>query len=50
MRDNIAHGYFGINMEIVWEIVKQDLPRLIDVAERMLADYQPPNSWSVETA
>ncbi len=28
MRDHIAHGYFDINSELVWDVVKNDLPLL----------------------
>ena len=28
MRDHIAHGYFDINTELVWDVVKNDLPAL----------------------
>ena len=28
MRDIIAHGYFGVKLERIWDTVKQDLPRL----------------------
>lgn len=28
MRNRLAHGYFDINLEIVWETVKQALPIL----------------------
>lgn len=27
-RDRLIHGYFGVNLEIVWDIVVQELPRL----------------------
>jgi uncharacterized protein with HEPN domain len=27
-RDKIIHGYFGVNYEVVWEIIKKDLPML----------------------
>ena len=27
-RDRLIHHYFGINQEIVWQIVRQDLPEL----------------------
>ena len=30
MRDHIAHGYFDINTELVWDVVKNDLPALKD--------------------
>lgn len=29
MRNHIAHGYFDINLEIVWETVKTALPALL---------------------
>ena len=28
LRDRIAHGYFGIDYEIVWEVIKNRLPKL----------------------
>ena len=28
MRDHIAHGYFDINSELVWDVVKNDLSPL----------------------
>jgi len=28
LRNRIAHGYFGINLTIIWEILKQELPLL----------------------
>lgn len=27
-RDIIAHKYFGVNIEVVWKIVTQDIPQL----------------------
>jgi uncharacterized protein with HEPN domain len=29
MRDRLIHGYFGIDNEILWKTVKQDLPSLL---------------------
>ena len=29
MRNKLAHHYFGINMEVVWQTVQEDLPLLI---------------------
>jgi uncharacterized protein with HEPN domain len=31
MRDKVIHDYFGVNFEIVWAVVQQDLPKLIAV-------------------
>ena len=28
LRDRVAHGYFGIDYEIIWEVVKKQLPAL----------------------
>lgn len=28
MRDKLAHEYFGVNMEIVWGVVENDLPKI----------------------
>ena len=37
MRNRIAHGYFEINVEIVWETVKLALPELIALLPPILA-------------
>jgi len=28
MRDNLIHEYFGVDLEVVWQTVKEDLPKL----------------------
>ncbi len=30
MRNRIAHGYFDINLEVVWETLQSALPLLIE--------------------
>lgn len=30
MRNHIAHGYFDINLELVWETLQTALPDLLD--------------------
>jgi uncharacterized protein with HEPN domain len=30
MRNRLAHGYFSINMTIVWDTVKEDIPHVRD--------------------
>ena len=37
-RDRLAHHYFGINQEIVWQIVEHDLPELIGQIEQVTRD------------
>jgi hypothetical protein len=34
MRNRMAHGYFEINLDIVWETVQQSLPELERPASR----------------
>jgi uncharacterized protein with HEPN domain len=38
MRDKLIHGYFGVNLERVWETVLDDLPPLVEVIDIMLAE------------
>ena len=35
MRDRLIHGYFDVNLDIVWETVKDDLPSLIEKLENI---------------
>jgi uncharacterized protein with HEPN domain len=28
MRDKLIHDYFGINLQLVWDVVERDLPAL----------------------
>ncbi|MBI4268315.1 DUF86 domain-containing protein [Candidatus Uhrbacteria bacterium] len=34
MRDKLIHEYFGVDLELVWEVVKKDLPELKRSLER----------------
>ena len=36
LRNIIAHHYFGINVDIVWEIISKDLPKLNDNLKKLL--------------
>jgi uncharacterized protein with HEPN domain len=35
MRDRLIHGYFDVNLDVVWQTVTQDLPPLITPLERI---------------
>ena len=37
MRDRLIHGYFGVNWDIVWDVVKNDLPPLMADLETLAA-------------
>jgi len=36
MRDVIVHEYFGVNPDILWGTVREDVPELVPVLRRML--------------
>jgi uncharacterized protein with HEPN domain len=36
-RDRLIHGYFDVDLNIVWEIVVKDLPPLIAELERVVS-------------
>ena len=40
MRDRIIHGYDNVDLEVVWDVVKQDIPRIKPQIQQILADYE----------
>jgi uncharacterized protein with HEPN domain len=38
MRHRLVHGYFDINLDILWATVRTSLPDLIEKLERILAE------------
>jgi uncharacterized protein with HEPN domain len=40
IRDKIAHFYFGIDYEIVWQVAKEKLPEIRPAIEKMLRDLK----------
>ena len=36
VRDRLIHDYFGVNFDIVWEIISNDLPTVVDPLKRLL--------------
>ena len=38
MRDKLIHAYFGVNLEVVWDTIQQDLPQLRPVIAKILQD------------
>ena len=37
-RDRLIHGYFDIDLDIIWQIVSRDLPSLISEIKKMLSE------------
>ncbi len=40
MRDKLIHAYFGISLERVWSVVKDDLPDLKKKIKIILEDME----------
>ena len=38
MRDKLIHEYFGVKTKVVWETIKQDIPPLKPLFQRILAE------------
>ncbi len=38
LRNRLIHGYFDVNLDIVWDTIRTDLPPLIEALEAVLAD------------
>ena len=38
MRNKLVHHYFGINVEVVWQTIHEDLPMLIEVLQSIPTD------------
>ena len=39
MRDKLIHGYFGVDLEILWETSKDDVPRLKTSISKVTESY-----------
>lgn len=40
MRDKIIHEYFGVRLELIWEVIKKDIPNLKPLIEKVLSDLE----------
>jgi uncharacterized protein with HEPN domain len=38
MRDRLVHAYFGVNWDIVWDVVMNDLPELAERLNQILTE------------
>ena len=41
MRNRLSHGYFDVNLDIVWQTVKTDLPNLIKALKKIIPSEEP---------
>jgi uncharacterized protein with HEPN domain len=43
MRDRIIHGYDTVDLQIVWDVIKRDVPKIRPQIEQVLIDYESPS-------
>jgi uncharacterized protein with HEPN domain len=41
MRDKVIHLYFGVNLERVWLVVKEDVPQLKPLIRKIQMSLKP---------
>jgi uncharacterized protein with HEPN domain len=41
MRDVMIHDYFGVNLNLVWKVAKEEMPRLMKKIEEILSTLPP---------
>ena len=39
MRDKMIHEYFGVNLQLVWDAIEQEVPRLQQKLEAILGEW-----------
>ncbi|MDH4154176.1 MAG: DUF86 domain-containing protein [Nitrospira sp.] len=44
MRDKLVHDYFGVNLQLVWDVIERDLPGLKVKVLHLLTVLDPPVS------
>ncbi len=40
IRDKVVHGYFVVDLPIIWNTAKKDLPSLISSIEEILEEFK----------
>ena len=46
MRDKIAHHYFEVDTDVVFRTVQEDVPKMKNVIDRMIADVEEIDNFS----
>src|SRR5438034_2163425 len=41
MRDTLIHRYFGVNLDLVWQVVEHDMPRFSSQIDEILKGLPP---------
>jgi uncharacterized protein with HEPN domain len=40
MRNKLIHEYFGVDLEVVWRTVQEDLPQLVGAVQQILVEME----------
>ncbi|HEX7342908.1 MAG TPA: DUF86 domain-containing protein [bacterium] len=40
MRDKLIHEYFGVDLDMVWEVVRREIPPLRTLMQKVLSDIE----------
>lgn len=40
MRDRLIHGYFGVNLDVVWKTIRERLPKVKPLLEEVLVEIK----------
>ncbi len=40
MRDKLIHDYFGVNFDVVWSVVKDNLPPMLPVLKELISETE----------
>src|SRR4030042_3596655 len=40
LRDKMIHGYFGVNWDIVWDVIKNQIPKLKEQVDSILDEIE----------
>jgi uncharacterized protein with HEPN domain len=43
MRNVLTHGYYKVDLEVVWKTIESDLPNLKTQIEEALRDFKSPS-------
>lgn len=41
LRDFVAHAYFALDLDILWDAIRQDVPALLSRVQEMIAQERP---------
>jgi uncharacterized protein with HEPN domain len=40
MRDRIVHGYDNVDLRIMWDVIKQEIPQVKPLLQQILTNYE----------